>query len=248
MTPQEIKIGTRLEFEMLNKNDEKVGNTFVSQLLEFQDDGSMVVSAPITESRVVYVPTGITVRLTFVHHLHGLLGFKALVRSKEHKGNIAVLIVEPDITLEKIQRREHFRLDVIIDALVWPAMEESETADSKRDGAEAGNTQESTASAADKAAEIAPVKAYTRNLSGSGVCVVSDTYFAKNSEVTVELDLNSNIRFRAKCVILRSQPIEVRKSKSYELGMHFTEISPKNQDNLIKFIFEQQRMLLKKEK
>jgi hypothetical protein len=62
MTPQEIKLGTRLEFEMLNKQDEKVGNTFISQLLEHQDDGSIVISAPITESRVVFVPAGITVR------------------------------------------------------------------------------------------------------------------------------------------------------------------------------------------
>lgn len=260
MTPQEIKIGTRFEFEMLNKSDEKVGNTFVSQLLEFQPDSSMVISAPITESRVVFVPTGITVRLTFVHHLHGLLGFKALVRAKEYKGNIAVLIVEPEQTIEKIQRREHFRLDVIIDALIWPVVAESES-EVSNNAAENRNTKavgadsntdttsaQESAPVPDKAAEAAPTKGYTRNLSGSGVCLVSENNFPKNSEVRIELDLNNNIIFKAKCIIMRSQAIEVRKGKSYELGLRFTEITKRDQDNLIKYIFEQQRMLLKKEK
>ena len=255
MTPQEVKIGTRLEFEMLNKNDEKVGNTFVSQLLEHQDDCSIVISAPITESRVVFVPTGITVRLTFVHQLHGLLGFKAQVRSKEYKGNIAVLIAEPDENIEKIQRREHFRLDVITDALIWPDDTQSGPGDSENADAEASGTQaagenikQDPLSASDKAAEADPVKAYTRNLSGSGVCIISDTNFPKGTNVKIELDLDNDIKFKARCVILRSQQIEVRRGKSYELGLHFTELTKRDQDNLIKYIFEQQRLLLKKDK
>jgi c-di-GMP-binding flagellar brake protein YcgR len=257
MTPQEIKLGTRLEFEMLNKQDEKVGNTFISQLLEHQDDGSIVISAPITESRVVFVPAGITVRLTFVHQLHGLIGLKALVKSKEYRGNVAVLIAEPEGNLEKIQRREHFRLDVVIDALIWPdtadpgseapGNTEAESAGSQASGTDAKNDAAS-APVPDSTEEAAPVKAYTKNLSGSGVCVISDTNFPKGSNVRIELDLSNDVRFRARCVVLRSQPIEVRKGKSYELGIHFIEIKNRDQDNLIKFIFEQQRLHLKKEK
>jgi|LSQX01.2.fsa_nt_gb c-di-GMP-binding flagellar brake protein YcgR len=229
MTPQEIKIGTRFEFEMLDSNYERVGHTLVSQLLELQPDGSMVISVPISEARIVFVPTGITVRLTFVHLLHGLLGFMALVKLKEYRGNIAVLIVEPDEAIEKIQRREYFRLDVIMDALILPLSDEAAPNESSP-------------------AEVAPVKAYTRNLSGSGVCVISETNFPKNSWVRVELDLNGSVRFEAKCIILRSDQIEVKRGRSYELGMRFMEITKKDQDNLVKFIFDQQRKLLKKDK
>lgn len=239
MTPQEVRIGTRLEFEMLDKNNERVGNTFVSQLLEHQEDGSIVISAPITESRVVFVPIGITVRLTFVHQLHGLLGFKAVIRSKEYRGNVAVLTAEPEGDLEKIQRREHFRLDVIVDALIWP--DEEDPGPGTENKTEAENTQ-------DKTAEAAPVKAYTKNLSGSGACLISDINFPKGSFVKVELDLSNDITFRARCVVLRSQQVEVRRSKSYELGVRFVEISKKDQDHLIRYIFEQQRLILKKEK
>ena len=47
MTPQEIMIGTRLELEMLNSSGERIGNVYVSQLLDHQEDGTMVISAPI---------------------------------------------------------------------------------------------------------------------------------------------------------------------------------------------------------
>lgn len=259
MTPKEIKVGTRLEFEMLNKNGEKQGNTFISQLLEHQSDGSMIIYAPISEARVVYVPTGITVRLTFVHYLHGLLGFKALVRAKEYKGNIAILIIEPDETIEKIQRREHYRLDVVADVLIWPVEAQSykpvtDVASAAKISAEADaeakdiDTDKEGITPSAASTEVPPVKAFIKNLSGSGACVLSETNFPRNSEVRIEIDLNNNIKFSAKCIVLRTQSVEIRKGRSFELGMHFTEIKPKDQDNLIKYIFEQQRLLLKKEK
>ena len=237
MTPQEAKIGTRLEFEILGKDNVRVGNTFVSQLLEHQQDGSIVISAPIYESRVVFVPTGVTVRLTFVHQLHGLLGFTAVIRSKEYRDNIAVLTAEPEGDIEKIQRREHFRLDIIVDARLWP--DESDLGSGPLDKADAQ---------AAKAAEAAPVKAYTKNLSGSGACIISDTDFPKGSYVRVELTLGNDVVFKARCVVLRNEQIEIRKGKRYELGVRFVEIGKRDQDNLIRYIFEQQRLLLKKEK
>jgi c-di-GMP-binding flagellar brake protein YcgR len=257
MTPQEVRIGTRLEFEILNSDGQRVGNTFISQLLEHQDDGSVVISAPITESRVVYVPAGVTVRLTFVHQLHGLLGFKATIRSREYRENIAVLIAEPDGGLEKIQRREYYRLDVIVNALIWPDEADSGSESQANAGTGAAGMQSNKAAAGQHpapstktgtTAEAAPVKGYTKNLSGSGVCIICDTNFPKGSVVRVELELNDNIRFKARCIVMRSQQVEVRRSKSYEMGMRFYEITNKDQDNLIKYIFEQQRILLKKEK
>jgi hypothetical protein len=79
----------------------------------------------------------------------------------------------------------------------------------------------------DSTEEAAPVKAYTKNLSGSGVCVISDTNFPKGSNVRIELDLSNDVRFRARCVVLRSQPIEVGREKAmnweYTLSRSKTE-------------------------
>jgi c-di-GMP-binding flagellar brake protein YcgR len=227
MTPLEISIGTRLELEILNSSGERVGNVFVSQLLEHQKDRTMVIYAPISGSRVVFIPDGATIRLTFVHQIQGLLGFTAVVISKEYRGKIAVMTVKPGTEIIKIQRRMHFRLDIILDAAIQPAVEADDAEDAEKSE---------------------PVKAYTKNISGSGICLVSEREFPKYAEIAIELELTDGKQIKAKGIIVRSQMIDVRKGKNYELGVRFTEISDKDQDILIRYIFEQQRLLLKKDK
>ena len=92
MTPQDIALGTRLELEMIDDNGERIGNVYVSQLLEHQEDGTMVISAPISGSRVIYIPDGITIRLTFIDPIQGLLqgiqGKSRRYHSKTRYGNL----------------------------------------------------------------------------------------------------------------------------------------------------------------
>lgn len=228
MTPQEIAVGTRLELEMLGDNGKRIGNIQVSQLLEHQVDGTIVISAPISGTRLIYVPDGITIRLTFIDPVHGLLGFKAVVDSREYRGKVAVIVVRPDSEISKIQRRSHFRLDIVLDAAILPAADDDGTGD--------------------EAKKIAPLKAYTKNISGSGVCIISEKDFPKNTVLRMELGLTDGTRISTKGIVVRSQEVEARKGRNYELGIHFTDISPKDQDRLIRYIFQQQRLILKKDK
>jgi c-di-GMP-binding flagellar brake protein YcgR len=219
MSPMEISLGTRLELDVFDINGEKVGSTYVSQLLEYQDDTLLIISAPIYEARLVYIPDDMIIRLTFIHNRQGLLGFSARVKSKEFRGNVAVIIIEPEGEIEKIQRRKNYRLDIVLDVLMWlPGIDKTE-----------------------------PVKAYTKNISGSGLCVISETEIPKNTEIKLELDLSADIQINTKCLVLTVSPAQLRKGKGFKLGMHFTEITQKSQDTLIKFIFHQQRILIKKE-
>jgi len=217
MSPMEISIGTRLELEVFDIGGEKVGSTYVSQLLEYQDDTLLVISAPIHEARLVYIPDDTTIRLTFINRKQGLLGFTARVKSKEFRGNVAVLLVEPEGEIMKIQRRMNYRLDIVLDVLMWLPEKDKQN----------------------------PVKACTKNISGSGLCVISETEVPNKAEIKLELELPGEICIITKCLILRVTPVELGKRKGYELGMCFTEISKKDQDDLIKFIFDQQRLLIK---
>lgn len=222
MKLQDIQIGTRLELELLNKNSEKIGNTYISQLLEHPGNSIMVISSPIFEARLIYIPLQAQLRLTFLHHKYGLIGFTAFVMRREFRGNIAVLVIQSESELVKMQRRTHYRLDYMADILIRPA------------GKDSNNDNQ------------AAIKAFTKNISGSGVCVIAGVDIPKNLEVDIELSLTGNIII-AKCIVVRNTRFEVKKTKNYELGLHFTDISQKDQDSLIKYIFEQQRLQLKKE-
>lgn len=223
MTPQEIQIGTRLELELLNKKGEKVGNNYISQLFEQQESNCLVISAPIFEARLIFIPLQAQLRLTFTHYKYGLLGFTALVARREFKGNVAVLIIQPEGELVKIQRRTHYRLDHMADILVRLSEEES------KEGSETA------------------IKALTKNVSGSGICIVTEVDIPKKSEIYVELSLAGKIMITAKCIVIRNTQFEVKKARKYELGLHFIDISQKDRDSLIKYIFERQRVQLKKE-
>jgi len=218
MTPRNIRLGTRFELEIIEKNGEKVGGTYISQLLEHQKDGLLVISVPIYGTQLVFIPDNILLRLSFVHAQHGLIVVNAQVKAKASRGNVDVLIVEPVGELEINQRRSNFRLDINSDVLIWLY-----------------NSNENK-----------PIKAYTKNISGSGLCVVCDTYIPKKTKVKIELSLPTDLNICAECVILRIKPSNMRNGYGYELGMHFTDISKNDQDALVKFIFDWQRMLIKK--
>lgn len=221
MTPHDIKLGTRFELDIIDeKTREKVSGTYVSQLLEHQDDGLLVISAPIHETRLIYIPNNSLIRLTFVRAPYGVFGMPALVKSKESRGNIAVLIVEPVGEIENVYRRSNYRLSYNTDVLIW-----LETSD-----------------------ENEPIKAHTKDISGSGLRVVCDTYIPKKTKVKIELSLPSDLKIRCESIILRSVPIKLSNGNGYEYGLHFTDISKRDQDALIKFIFYWQRKLLKKMK
>ena len=220
MTPQEVTIGTRFELEVFDKNGEKVGQTYVSQLLEIQGDGSFVISAPIHEARLVFIPRGTQLHLTFVHRRLGLLGFPVLTAAMEYRGNVAVLIVKAIGKLESVQRRMNYRLETVLEAYITPVDD----------------------------ADAEPLAVYSKNISGSGLCLISEKSFPLHSEVLVELTLASDLSISAKCAILRSSTTQLKKGTGYELGMAFTDISKKCQDILIKYIFDQQRLQIKREK
>lgn len=218
MKPKDIQIGKRLELERINSNGERVGNTYISQMLEYQDDGLIVISAPIFEARLIYVPDAEKIRLTYIDKKHGLLGFTALVKMRGFRGNVAILVIEPDSDISKIQRRMNYRLDIVLNTLISLPGDDRE-----------------------------PVRAFTKNISGSGICLVSPMDIPINTKINVELELSDGMIIVAGCVVLRNNAALIRKEKMYELGMRFIDISGKNQEILIKFIFDQQRLQIKKE-
>ena len=224
MKLSELQAGTRLEIEQLGNTYEKSGNIYISQLLEPVTEAGMIISAPIFESRHIFVPLNSRLRVVFFHRKYGLMGFTAVVASREYMGNIATLRIKAQSELEKIQRRKHYRLDSLLNS-EYRILE----------------------SPSDKPASGPLTKAMVKNISGSGACIVTEENVPKGALVELFIYLNKTVRIRAVCGVLRNQEVEVKKSVSYELGMHFAEISPKDQDQIIKYIFEQQRLLLKKE-
>lgn len=224
MKLHELQTGTRLELELINNLGVKIGNTYISQLLEPVRGTDMIISAPIFESRLIFVALSTNLHITFFNSRYGLMGFTAIVNAKEYKGNIAILKIHAQSQPEKIQRRKHYRLDSVLNS-------EFKILDT----------------AADKTEPDPLFKATVKNISGSGACIITDQNVPRNSVIDLYIYLNPATKIRAMCLAMRNEKIEVKKSFIYELGLHFADISAKDQDLVIKYIFEQQRMLLNRD-
>ena len=67
----------------------------------------------------------------------------------------------------------------------------------------------------------------------------------KNTLLKIRISLSETSKVSAICNVLRCVPLEFSQVPKYELSLHFTDINAQNQDKIIKYIFEQQRRLLK---
>ncbi len=223
MELKDVKIGTRFEIEILDSYAEKSNTTYVSQLLEYAKNMSMIVSTPIYESRLVYMPMDSLVRVYFLHQKQGFLSFTAKLNYKGTRGKISVMGLTPNSGLEKLQRRKHYRLDSLL-------------------GVEYVTLESTGIPSSDKWK-----KGIFKNISASGSCLLAEEALEKGTDLKFKLSITSTIQVSAVASVVRHLPVENKSIKKFEHGLIFTEISDRDQDKLIKYIFEQQRLQLNKE-
>lgn len=227
-TITDTKIGTRFEIELLDSLGGKIGSTYTSQLLDIKDGENLTIAAPIQESRLMLIPSGSSIRCIFLHHKLGLVSFTGTVASREKQENIIVINIAVTSKLTRIQRRNHFRLDCMLDAK-YRIIEEG----SENNAADLGSVEFK--------------KAYTKNISGCGACLVTDEPIEKSSYIYSILILEDGTSIETKCMVVRCTKVGDIELSKYLIGLSFVNISVKDQDILIRYIFDKQKQLLKRQ-
>jgi c-di-GMP-binding flagellar brake protein YcgR len=132
-------------------------------------------------------------------------------------------------TFERLQRRKYFRLDCFLNASYRILPEEMQGEDTPKE-------------------QSAAKKTISRNLSGNGAGIVTEEELPKGTRLETEIKLTESSTIKVICKVVRCILMEGVKGKKYDIGLYFTHVSAKDQELLIKFIFDQQRLLLKKGK
>jgi c-di-GMP-binding flagellar brake protein YcgR len=232
MNANEIKLGTKLEIEIpeYNKNSTSQSSGYISQLLDIIDAKTIIIAAPMSEGRLKYLSGNMKVVVNFLNERQELMCFKAAVKGNRKLGPLEAFELSVISEFEKIQRRSHYRLDV---ALCCHYI----TTEQK--------LLPNEIPAFKKLPEADLKKAYTKNISGSGLCLILDEPLDSGitADIDIELEGMANIRLIAE--VIRSIKVQ---NKKYEVGMNFAYITPQNSNILTKFIFEKQRLMLKNKK
>lgn len=93
-----------------NPSDKKV---YYSLLVDIDAEDRLTVTMPIEAGKVIPLTVGERFWLVFYTH-NGIYQSKALIIARERQGNIHVMILKTLTELERIQRRQFYRIDCVM--------------------------------------------------------------------------------------------------------------------------------------
>lgn len=224
MNVRDIKLGAKLELMLADNSDSIYTNTYVSQLLDILDDNNIMIASPIIASRFAYIPADSSITLIFHQPGDGLMSCTGKILGHSLIGNVHQLKVNINNDFVKVQRRSFFRLDCNLDVKYRIA---------------ANGPGEN---------KHKYKKAISKNISGSGMLITTKEKIEPDTQLEILLTLDFITVVKAVCVVIRSNMVTGNKESNYETGLHFIDISEKDRNTIVKYIFKKQRILLKNKK
>lgn len=228
MDANDIRIGTKFEVELPNRNNNSDSSTnYISQLLDVIDATTISIAAPMSEGRLKFLTIGLKISVYFMNSRQELLCFKATVKGHRKIQPLDAFDITIDSEFSKIQRRRYYRLDVALSCQYIVANKPLSTNDKL---------------VFEKIDPAALKNAYTKNISGSGFCLILEESLEVGTILDITFDLDDTALIRVYAQVIRTISGQ---NKKYEVGLHYIQLSPRDSDILNKFIFEKQRQILK---
>lgn len=222
MRYRQIGIGTKIELELYDSNGDKLTPVLVSQYETYDEKtNQMEIHVPFYEGKIVPVHSGAIMDVIFSKG-SDTYAFKAQAISREVQETIAILKIQPVSPIGKIERRSFFRMNCALEA-EYRIVE--------------------TLPIEDTGQEIF-LRTITRDISGGGVCLVTDSRLKKGTMLEAYLMLERKVRFMG--VVARSIEFREKGKIMYETGIEFKMIENRDRERIISYVFESQRDRLKK--
>lgn len=234
MEIKDVNLGTKFELILYDYDGTEKKPNYISQLEEILDDRTIDVAAPISEGKIIPISLENKLKIVFYHE-KGLFFFKGKVIKRGKKENVVALRIEIISDFEKIQRREYFRFNWVM-SVKFRLIGEEPTEAAVDDGNASSNIE---------GQEDGFIDVLSKDISGGGLGIVTSDRYKIDDMCEVILDLENDKKVRIHGKIVRSLLCE-RESGKYDTGLTYEEISSRDRDAIIKFIFDKQMKLKQK--
>lgn len=236
-----LTLGCKVEFVKKYKRYKRADSAdaedilYTSKILEINEDG-IVCAMPISERRMVPLDSGERYEVYFYVRKSIYRADCSVIMRKKVESMYAV-VIKPDTELKKFQRREYFRLQCTTGVVVRQ-MTEEEVQYYIREGYFPPKFE----SEEDKCIII--------DISGGGVRIFSKNTYEKGTNLAVTFPItvsgqNKLMKLVGNVVLSVPSPND---KTIYDNRVQFISIDKADRDDIIKFIFEQQRSSMRKEK
>ena len=235
MVSKIVNIGSKVEFTKVqsaqsNESSDLRKTVYASQVYDVIDETKIKVAMPIENGHVVALSPNTRLDASF-YTPKGLYHGRVVVTDRMKEGNLYVMVVELQSELQKFQRRQYYRLSCTID-LSYRAMEKAEH-----------SVYIATKELPDVSEIEGMVEGYVLDFSGGGVRFISDKKYERNQLMYIKLNISYEdtykVYFLAGKVILSSE----RKNGMgrYENRVEFINLENKAREEIIKYIFREER-------
>ena len=247
-----LNYGDKIDIKPLDKSGRELNNarTFVSQFVDFVDLDIISIAAPILYGKALVLGVGANFSLCF-YTSKGLYQGNCVVLSNHKENNMIVSNVKVVTNLVKVQRRQFYRLECIYDIEYRLITLEEELLDRKLKANDFENDKERD-ECKTKLSQFNKdwIHGDIIDISGGGARFYSKFLHKQGEKLRIKISIrvgNDIIKMEPEAQVVASYKIENRVG-AFEHRVQFIDISPKDRDNLIRFIFEQERRLRRNEK
>lgn len=208
-----LDIGMKLD---IARNEAEENTFFPSQVLEIIEPDELIISGPISKGQLVFLHKNEEIRVVYNVENRGKYYFIAKIISRDFS-TIYTLRIKIISSTMKIQLRNHFRVPV--------TLEVEKKFIITKDGDD----------------EIISEICEAKDISGGGMKLYCKYKHEIGDKIQWKLKINDTM-IEGTAKVVRIEEIDAFNYK-YSIGISFAEISEKERDIIIKYIFEQQRIL-----
>lgn len=240
MLTEIILPGDKFDMEMLNFEKKTKKITYSSKIYDIIEEDKIKAALPMQKGVIIPLPVNTKYEL-YIYAGSGLYKCRATLIERYKEGNMYIMVLEVFTGLQKYQRREHYRLTCNID-LKYRALTEKEADMMLKlkvpDSFENDTQNEGY------------IKGITLDISGGGLRFVSAYANLVGDYILAEFSIpidgkRFSYSLLARTVMTREVP---NKRHTYEHRVKFEGISAAEREQLIRFVFEEERRYRKNEK
>lgn len=235
-----IEPGNKIEIQMVEQQMNQSAEppkTYISQIQDILSENQMEIVMPMEQTKLILLPVDREYNLV-IYAGSSLFQCFARVIDRYKSQNIYILLVELTSNLRKFQRREYYRFSCALEMKSRKLEEEEIKAIEERD----------------PHSNLIPGLPLKRSvivdISGGGLRFLSSHPYEPGSMIYISYNLlagGSTKEYELVGKVLSSQKLEDRKD-SYEHRVQYVDINEDVREEIIKYIFEEERKHRKKER
>ena len=240
MLSKYVKLGDKLELETIDnlktKNELSEKKNYRSQVYDIVSEDQIKIAMPMEQGKIILLPVDGEYNICFYTQT-GLYQCLARVIDRYKSDNIFVLVMELTTDIRKYQRREYYRLNCVLDMKA-------------RSITNSGSSEVSTEQVHFLDTDLTFSNGTMVDISGGGARFISRDRYPKGSNIQFAFSLFVNgklTEYKLLGRVLYSEELESRPG-SFEHRIQFRNIMKDERESIIKFIFEEERKIRRREK